>query len=134
MLLLFAALIWLRIPTLSLVGLMFALRLLVVALRLLLIGLAVIARRIGRLFAIAVTRLAGLALLFVAVIVVGFVAALLAAFRPVERRLALLAELILRGSDHAKIMLGVLVIILRRDVITRRLRVTGKLDVLLGYV
>jgi hypothetical protein len=41
----------------------------------------------------------------------------------------LLAELFLRGSDQAEIMLGVLVIVFRRNRVTRALRVARELDV-----
>src|SRR6516162_8876192 len=45
-----------------------------------------------------------------------------------------LTELFLRGSDQAKIMLGVLIVIFRGDRISGALRVTGQLKIFLGNV
>ena len=49
---------------------------------------------------------------------------------PEERRV--LPELLLGDGDQAQVMLGVLVVILRRDGIAGRLRVARQLDVFLG--
>jgi hypothetical protein len=92
-------------------------RLMLLMLLALLVGLAV-PRRVGRLrlFAVSVTRLAPAhhrVMLLIIIAVIGVITGL-AAFRPIRRRLAL-AELVLRGGDHAEIMLGVLVVIFRRD-------------------
>jgi hypothetical protein len=46
----------------------------------------------------------------------------------------LLAELFLRGRDEPEIMLGMLEIILRRNVIAGRLRITSKLEIFLRNV
>jgi hypothetical protein len=60
-----------------------------------------------------------------------FVVALFAALRALLEWLAL-AELLLRRRDQAEIMFGVLVIIFRRDRITRSGRIARQLDIFIG--
>ena len=92
-----------------------------------------IARQVGLRVAGAerhlVVRLGRAAHVLVAVIA-HVVAHVGSAFRAEERRG--LPELLLRGRDQAEIMLGVLVVVLRRHRIARRLRIARELNVFLG--
>ena len=101
-----------------------------------LVLLGVLAALIGLLPAIARFASAGVRL----GLLVGIVETVLAtsiipsafAVRTVEARIR--PELLLRGRDHAEIVLGVLKVVLRPDRVSGRLRVTGKLNVFLGNV
>jgi len=73
----------------------------------------------------------GLLAVAVVVAVVGRHAATLLFAALLVIRLAL-AELLLRGCDQAEIMLGVLVVILRRYRISGTLRIAGKLKIFFG--
>jgi hypothetical protein len=89
---------------------------------------------IGLLAAIAGLASTGEGLSLLVAIVKAAFARLLAplAIRPVKAGIG--AELLLRGRDHAEIVLRVLEIILGADRIPGRLRIAGELDVLLGNV
>ncbi len=124
--LLIAPVMWLLIPLLMMLMMLlaFAGRILIVARRIgwLLLGLA-----------IAVIRFTaahhGMALIL-ALVIEGFVVRRASAFGPIEGRLLLsLTKLLLRCGDQAEIMLGVLIVILRRYRVARSLRVTRKLDI-----
>lgn len=87
----------------------------------------IVARRIGSLLAIAIARLARLKIIVIAV--KAFLTRL--AFRAVEWLLLALAELFLRRSDHAEIMLSMLVIILGRHGVSGSLGIARQLDIFL---
>ena len=72
-------------------------------------------------------------LLVVAVVVavVGSIAALVAALLVIGLALT---KLLLRRRDQAKVMLGVLIIIFRRDRVAGALRIAGKLEIFFGDV
>ena len=86
-----------------------------------------LARHIGLRVVSPVARLASHRRRAVVLAVVECLVAPPIAFRPVER--LILAILLLRGGNQAKVMLGVLVIIFRRDRIAGGLRIAGELDV-----
>jgi len=65
--------------------------------------------------------------ILVAIIIEGFVPRIVVGTGKVR---VVLAELFLRGGDQPEIMLGVLIVVLRRYRIARRVRVTGELNVL----
>jgi hypothetical protein len=97
------------------------------------LGLRVLLARIERLLLARCERLAA-DWLFIAIVVavIAEVAALISALL-ITVRLAL-TKLLLRGSDQAKVMFGVLIIIFRRDRVARALRVPGQLEILFGDV
>ena len=119
-----------RLVVLRLLLWLMLLRLLVILLRLMLVMLIVLVRlllllaRIVGLRLLRRVRLAGLRLIVaVLVTVIGLIAGRSAGLL-LEVRLAL-AKLFLRGGDQAKVMLGVLIIMLGGDRVPGALRVTG---------
>src|ERR1700687_4283894 len=112
------------------------LRLLMVLMRLLL-RLLLLFARIKRLLLARRERLAADVRLLVVAVVVGVVGGVGARF---ARRWLLLEiglrlpQVLLGRRDQAKIMLGVLKVILRRDRIAGTLRIAGRLQALLCYV
>jgi hypothetical protein len=109
-------------------------RLLLNVLRLLHVRLLLLLARVERLRLARRERLAAdgrLLIVAVVIVVVGTIAARLAA------RLVIglaLAKLLLRGRDQTEIMLGVLIIVFGCDRVSGALRITGKLEILLGDV
>jgi hypothetical protein len=73
----------------------------------------------------------GLIAVAIVIAVVGNIAARFAARLVVGLGLA---KLLLRGGDQAEIVLGVLIIILRRDRVSGALRISGKLEIFFGDV
>ena len=109
------------------------LELLLMLLRLIVLLIVMLLARIVRLRLARGERLAaGMGLLAIAIIV-----AVIGGRAHLARRLLLvigltLPELLLRRSDDAEIVLGVLIIIFRRNRVPGALRVTGKLKILFG--
>jgi hypothetical protein len=109
-------------------------RLLLNVLRLLHVRLLLLLARVERLRLARRERLAAdgrLLIVAVVIVVVGTIAARLAA------RLVIglaLAKLLLRGRDQTEIMLGVLRLVFGCDRVSGALRITGKLEILLGDV
>jgi hypothetical protein len=104
---------------------------LVLRLVLLLIGRAALIRLLAAItgFAPASERLR-----FLVAIVKAIFARLVAALIVRTVQPGIRTELLLRGGNHAEIMLRVLKVILGTHRVARRLRVAGKLDILLGNV
>jgi hypothetical protein len=130
-------------------SLMFALRLMFTLGLMFALGLVLLGMAVGRLLLLArrvelgVARQIGLRVAgaeghllvrssahIIVALVAKIVSQVRAAFGTEER--SGLAELFLRGGNQAEIMLGVLVVIFRRNRVAGRLRITGKLNVFLG--